>query len=215
MPSSQHDAPSFYLLQDSRDYTGDNLMFWASGGGYTSNIALAELFSESAAFQQHESRHSDVPWPVDYIRTRVHRVVDMQYVKVKEAQAWPHQASFYCQSKSHGYVGNDLVFRAEDGKGFVIDLNQAKVVTREEALFSSGAGIGDVFWPSGYIDFLSRIAANRRECKVTDALKPTGRELIEPKRQAPDRYRCHSCSIFLKAADYYGYCPRCGTDNSP
>ena len=29
---------SEFYLQDSRDYVGDGLSFWAQGGGYTTNI---------------------------------------------------------------------------------------------------------------------------------------------------------------------------------
>lgn len=215
MNAANHSTPRTFLLQDSRGNTGDNLMFWARAGGYTSSLELAQLFDEKSAFAQHDSRHSDVPWPQDYLRQHTHRVVDMQYVKVEEAKAWHDQERFYCQSKAHGFVGNDLVFLAKDGKRFVINLDEAKVFTREEALLSSGAGITDVFWPTGYIDFKSRLAANSRTCSIADALKTTGRELIKEKRVV-ERYRCHSCHVFLSAATYYaGSCPRCGTQNRP
>ncbi|MFG0851903.1 hypothetical protein ACF8R4_12950 [Pseudomonas sp. FYR_2] len=35
-----------FYLQDSRSHVGDGLMFWALGGGYTTNLDKAELFTQ-------------------------------------------------------------------------------------------------------------------------------------------------------------------------
>lgn len=196
-PSAQASSTRSYLLQDSRSNTGDNLMFWARAGGYTSNLELAQVFDEAKAFAKHGFRDTDVPWPHDYLVRHTHRVVDTQYVKTEEAQCWHDQAQFYAQNKARGFVGNDLVFLAKDGKRFVIDLDEAKVLTRKEALAVSDSG--HVFWPTGYIDSKSRLAANSRKCDIASALKETGRELIKPKRHI-ERFRCHACNVFVSAA---------------
>lgn len=206
-------SPRFFL-QDSRSNTGDNLMFWAQGGGYTSNLARAEAFDEEAAFRQHSSRPSDIPWPAAYVEQHTHRVVDCQYVNAPEAQAWPEQGAFYRQSRAHSFVGNDLVFEATDG-GVTTDLDRARVFSRDEMLVQSVGNASQVFWPVGYLDAKSRVAANSRQCHLAEVVQPAGRKLVVPKRPAPERYKCHGCHIFLKAADYFGNCPRCGVDNRP
>lgn len=75
-----------YYLQDSRSYTGNNLMWWAKGGsGYTSNLLLAQVYTRDAAQRQHNARPTDIPWPVDYIQARAQPVVDHQHLNLAEA----------------------------------------------------------------------------------------------------------------------------------
>lgn len=76
-----------FYLQDSRSYTGNALMWWATGGGYTSNLLMAQVFTKAAAQRQNELRPTDIPWPVEYIQARAMPVVDHQYLDVHEALA--------------------------------------------------------------------------------------------------------------------------------
>lgn len=75
-----------FYLQDNRGYVGNDLMFWAKNGrGYTTDISKAEVYTKAAAFTQHKSRCSDIPWPKDYIDARTRPAVDMQYVDIDVA----------------------------------------------------------------------------------------------------------------------------------
>jgi hypothetical protein len=74
-----------YYLQDTRSFVGNDLLFWRLGGGYTTNLKEAEVFTEYWAMRQHESRWSDVPWPKDYIDAKTRPAVDMQYVDIATA----------------------------------------------------------------------------------------------------------------------------------
>jgi len=70
-----------YYLQDTRGSgcVGNDLLFWQDGGGYTTDVSKAEVFTEEQAFQQHKSRNTDRPWPKLYIDARTRPAVDIQY----------------------------------------------------------------------------------------------------------------------------------------
>lgn len=74
-----------YYLQDNRTIVGNCMMFWRAGGGYTSNVSEAEVFTKDAAIKQNQCRGSDVPWPKPYIDARLRQTVDVQYVREEEA----------------------------------------------------------------------------------------------------------------------------------
>lgn len=74
-----------FYLQDSRDYVGNDILFWATGGGYTTDVSKARVFTLDAAQRQHNMRETDIPWPKEYIDARTRPAVDMQYVKRAEA----------------------------------------------------------------------------------------------------------------------------------
>ena len=76
-----------FLLQDSRSYVGNDMLFWKDGGGYTTDVSKAERFTQEKAVSQHECRETDIPWPVDYIEAKTRPAVDHQYVKIREALA--------------------------------------------------------------------------------------------------------------------------------
>lgn len=78
-------ADEFYI-QDSRDYVGNDMLFWALGGnGYTTDLRKAQVYSKADAVKQHEMRITDIPWPKDYIDAKTRPAVDFQHVKRAEA----------------------------------------------------------------------------------------------------------------------------------
>jgi hypothetical protein len=205
-----------FYLQDSRGNVGDNLMFWAKSGGYTSDTLSAEQFTEESAFSQNHCRSSDVPWPADYIAGRTRPVVDMQYVKASEAEAFIDSESFYRQDPSRHYIGNDLLFLSKDGVKHTTNLLEAKVFPRSEVFGTGGRNLDGIFWPKNYIDQKSRVAAHYRQVKLKDALKTCTSVLAKPERVGKPRYRCESCGVFMSEKNYYTIdCIRCGCNNRP
>ena len=69
-----------WVLQDSRDFVGNSMLFWQTGGGYTTDIDKAEVMTKEKAMAQHRSRQSDRPYPLSYLLERVKRHIDVQYV---------------------------------------------------------------------------------------------------------------------------------------
>lgn len=78
-------SDQLFYIQDSRNYVGNDMLFWAVGGGYTTDVRAAEVFSKDEAQRQHNSRPSDIPWPKNYIDSKTRPAVDVQYVKRDEA----------------------------------------------------------------------------------------------------------------------------------
>lgn len=74
-----------YYLQDSRSYVGNDILFWADAGGYTTDLSKAEVFTKEDAIEHHQGRRTDIPWPKEYLDNKTRPAVDMQYVKIKEA----------------------------------------------------------------------------------------------------------------------------------
>lgn len=69
-----------YYLQDKRQYVGNDMLFWCKDSGYTTDVSKAAVFSYADAYAQHGSRRTDVPWPKEYIDSKIRPVVDVQNV---------------------------------------------------------------------------------------------------------------------------------------
>lgn len=74
-----------FYLQDKRSYVGNDILFWRDGGGYTTDVSKAEIFTKEQALNQNKCRHTDIPWPKEYIDANTRPAVDMQYVNNKDA----------------------------------------------------------------------------------------------------------------------------------
>ena len=74
-----------FYLQDSRSYVGNDMLFWAKNGGYTTDLSKAEVMTKEDAFRRNHNRETDIPWPKEYIDARTRPAVDVQYVNIKEA----------------------------------------------------------------------------------------------------------------------------------
>jgi hypothetical protein len=59
--SNLPESEEVYLLQDTRSFCGNNVMFWAKRGGYTECLDEAAEFTYYAAESQNKSRGTDKP----------------------------------------------------------------------------------------------------------------------------------------------------------
>lgn len=73
-------AVGMYYMQNKRSFTGNCVVWWKEGGGYTSKLELAQKWTKEEAFAQAQSRDTDVPWPCDAIDPIARHTVDMQYM---------------------------------------------------------------------------------------------------------------------------------------
>lgn len=77
-----------FYIQDSRDYVGNDMLFWALGGnGYTTDLRKAQVYTKAEAVRQHEMRITDIPWPKAYIDGKTRPAVDFQHVRRGDALA--------------------------------------------------------------------------------------------------------------------------------
>lgn len=70
---------NMFYIQDSRQYVGNNILFWAKGGnGYTCHVDEAQKYTEEEANRIHENRSSDVPLKVEDVERASTLQVDIQ-----------------------------------------------------------------------------------------------------------------------------------------
>ena len=68
-----------YYIQDTRCYVGNCVLWWTpNGGGYTTEIDKAGLFSAEAAAAIANNRSTDIPWPEAIVRKAV-----VQHVRIE------------------------------------------------------------------------------------------------------------------------------------
>lgn len=75
-----------YYLQDSRNYSGNDLLWWGkNGAGYVTDLRKAQTFTRLEALQQNTARETDIPWPKNYADAHIKYAVDSQDVSLATA----------------------------------------------------------------------------------------------------------------------------------
>lgn len=122
---------------------------------------------------------------------------------------------FYLQD-SRGFVGNDVLFWAKDGKGYTTDVSKAQVYSKEDAIKQHNSRHSDIPWPKEYIDAKTRPAVDMQYIKREEALAGTGIEIMKDKPLKKDVFNCLGCGRFLSESQRWSYnCPHCDADNRP
>ncbi len=122
---------------------------------------------------------------------------------------------FYLQD-SRSYVGNDILFWAEGGRGYTTDLSKAALYSREDAQRMHESRPSDIPWPKDYIDQRVRPAVDMQCVKRDEALAGSGIVLVKPPKPQRAINQCHGCGRFLSLSQLYSAeCPGCGADNRP
>lgn len=203
---------SQFYLQDSRSNTGDGLMFWALGGGYTTNLDKAELFTQEQACAH---RETDIPWQKDYLDARAHLGVDHQYIRLDEASAHlTPGCTVVLQIPGH-WNGNDIALaRWPIGHTFLFE--KAHHLTFEAAEAIGNTPEEAVIWPLSYLEAKARRLVHKRNVNINEALQGTGIVLAKPKRRrAPASIQnCGGCGRFVPSPCYED-CRHCDHDNRP
>lgn len=201
-----------FYLRDSRSNTGSNLMFWAVGGGYTSDLSRAEVFTKSAAESQHNCRNSDVPMRKDLIDTCAREVVDMQLLR-KDVEMPEIGDSFYVQVTGM-YDGNDVFWVSRNG-GASTRLSEAVIYDGQlllESMIRNGSLRG---WPTDFIESKARKSVSIEDIDISRILRAGGIKINKPKPVPKYVTRCGHCGIFLSERQQYEDCQKCGGDNRP
>lgn len=207
--------PDRFFLQDSRTTVGSRAMFWRTGGGYTSNLDQAEQFTRDQAVKHYESRDSDLPWPVEYIRPRAETGVDCQYLTRSEAEAAQGDDGRFYVAYARDWDGNDLIWVG--GTGPTANLDDAIHPGKADAAGYLAQGFE--LWPCSYIAERSRPVVRAVLLNYKQALRSVGLKL--PKRTRPRhrsysyRLNCDGCGRFLSERQRFDDCPNCGARNAP
>lgn len=204
-----------FYLQDSRSNVGTRAMFWRNAGGYTSNLDEAEQFTRERAVKQYESRETDLPWPVEYVRSRAEIGVDSQYLTRSEAAAYCNDDGRIYVAYAREWDGNDLIWVG--GTGATANLDDAIHPGAKDA---SGYRSPDFeLWPCGYIVERSRPVVRASLLDHRQALSAIGLKLAPVRHQRTRSYRdinnCEGCGRFISERQRFNDCPNCGASNAP
>lgn len=204
---------SGFYLQNTEEQLGTRISWWGDSG-YTSNLALARVFTKDEAVAHHQERESQVPWPVDFVYPKAHMAVDCQYVREQDLAELPADTSCYVQL-NQAWDGNDLYWATPDG-GFDVNLDLAQVIPLDEAQARYGVDVGRsrTIWPKVYIDAKARKVANKNEMAISDALAGTGITLVK-RPIIKQKLTCCGCRRFLSEIQFWNTCPNCGASNRP
>lgn len=208
-------SEALYYLQDSRNCVGNNVLWWGTDGGYTSDLSKAKVFTAEQAQRQHDTRETDIPWPKEYIDGKTRPAVDMQYIRHKEVSADTDSQLYYLQY-GQSYIGNDVLWWAKDGGDYTTDLGKAGLFTKEEAQRRHDERDIDIPWPKDYIDAKARPAVDVRYIRLAEALAGTGIRLRKPRKpKGEPAFNCCGCGQFISERNRYTDCRHCGADNRP
>lgn len=201
-----------FYLRDSRSNVGSNLLFWAIGGSYTSDLSMAEVFTKDGAERQHNSRNSDVPMRKDLTDTFAREVVDMQLLR-KDVAMPEIGDSFYVQVVGR-YDGNDVFWVCKNG-GASTRLSEAAIYDGQTLLESMMRNENLRGWPTGFIEAKARKAVSMEDIDIARILRAGGIRIAKPKRIPKYVARCGHCGRFLSEMQRYDDCQNCGGDNRP
>lgn len=187
-----------FLLQDTRELIGSRLTWWRDGGGYTSSLDEAQVFTRQSAIAQHASRETDVPWPAEFVRARHELAVDFQYLRIK----WvPQSGDELCYvAAKRDFDGNDIKWVGDSGT--LPDLSKATVFTVRDAA-AKYCSESDFFsyqiWPKSHVDALARPIVSVTRVSVDQALAGTGIQLIKRPVKRRANPKCYGCGRFVTA----------------
>lgn len=175
-----------------RDNVGENVAWWSSLGGYTTNVNEAEVFTREKAQSKWEgAREFDLPISADHVDAELVTKVDMQYVP-NETQL--DDSDCFVGFAKQKYCGNDLYWITETG--LKLDFNQAKLFSRAEIPLNESV----VFLPYELVKAETRNTfdvskLNRRKMVQGAGMKTPAHIIKYSRRKAytKSRFFCPAC----------------------
>lgn len=184
-----------FYLRDSRSNTGSSCMFWSAGGGYTTNLDKAEVFTLSGAQSHFDDRHTDVPLSKALVDELATVRVDHQYLDDTKAGLATGCDQYVIHCRIGDFDGNDVYWKAQ--KGSTVCLSDALILTAEEvkhALWNDEVA----FYPLEYVKSISRRTFQARNVNERRMITVAGIRMPKRRRERPTTGR------------HRGNCPDCG-----
>jgi len=201
-----------FYLQDSRSYTGTNVVFWRTGGsGYGTNLDELEVYSLEDAQHQHNRRDSDVPLLKSLVDKLSIVAVDCQVLP--EVGTEDPKGQYVVQRKGY-WNGNDIRFVRRYGETY--NYSEAEVFTKSDAedLFSDSESYA--IFSKTSIDKIARRTFQANNIDKKTMIKQAGIKLVKPKRvrqtTGKTRGNCPECGKITWDYNPYenAYCAKCG-----
>lgn len=78
------DENDHYYVQDARSYVGNSVIWWAEGGGYTTDITKAHKYIKEGILKSFlNGRVTDIIWSAEHVETKIKQHIDVQYLDKK------------------------------------------------------------------------------------------------------------------------------------
>lgn len=197
-----------YLVRDSRGNTGSSMVFWALTGGYTSNISLAERFTQEKAESLYRNRDTDEPILLSIIEQHSYFAVDCQTLApFFDGKVNLDQAENFYLIRNNSFDGNNVAFLSHQNK-FTFNLSDALIVPHLPSLPEYRAV------PATYIQNLARPVVRHDAFDVRRAIRKGCIKTHPLKRKSVSkgmvRNNCSTCGR-LFWSHYYDVhdCTRC------
>ncbi|MHD0644949.1 hypothetical protein ACYPKM_04940 [Pseudomonas aeruginosa] len=206
---------SQFLMQETESRSGGSLAIWwrHDDCGYTTDINSARLFSFDEAQKQNQMRHTDIPVPVELLRSKAARAINMEKLRADAPEASLNRGKMvYAQIKGC-WNGNSPAWVSKDGSA-TYTLENALAMTRSEGEKRQASWSSLVLWPVDYIEKNAVAVVDVFSFNAKRALKGTGIELTPAPKLKSLPERCEGCGRFMSVQQRWaGDCRHCGTDN--
>lgn len=184
------------------------MMFWASAGGYTSNIALAERFTQKRAESLYGNRDTDEPIPLSIIEQHSYLAVDCQSLApFYDGRINLEVDDNFYLIRRNSFDGNNIALLAPHNT-LTFNLSQALTVPSPPGLPEYQA------IPASYLTTLARPVVRHDAFNVRRAIRKGGIKTHPLKRPSVSkgmvRSNCTTCGQ-LVWSHYYDvtHCNRC------
>lgn len=188
-------ADELYYLRDSRSDTGSSAMFWATGGGYTTDLNRAAKFTRESAVGQYHCRETDIPLRCDLIDPLSYLAVDSQYIK--DSYEPDPKGEYVAQIKARWDGNNIYFFTAIAQPHLSVDFSKAEVFDIGSSHILSHLRL----IPRSEMEKLARPVVNSQKINNASLLRKCNIKVIKIKRQRPTtgmtRHNCPECKKFV------------------
>ena len=185
---------NLFYLQDSRSFTGSNVVFWQLGDcGYGSDLGKSQVYTQAEAQRRHDNRNSDIPLLKSLVDELSITAVDHQVLP--EAETEDSSDEYVVQHEGY-WNGNDIRFMGVQGETY--EYNKAKVFSRNQISEAFLKVEGYTVFSKSALDKIARRTFQLQNIDKKTMIKKSGIKLVKPKKVRPTTGKTR------------GNCPKCG-----
>lgn len=192
-----------FIMCCTRDQVGTSASWHAQGGGYTTDILKASVYTKEEAQRYWNSgREIDIPVSRKHAYKSSYLAVDCQNV---DSLGLNDYADMYVKAKKGRWDGNNLFFLKEDGS-YTNNIESGLYITDKKPepeecnlIYS----FSDVVWASRSVfdwnKYNARVMTQGAGLVIPDRIKKIRRR----KPQAQNRINCTKCGVFFYSGNPY------------
>ena len=185
---------NLFYLQDSRSFTGSNVVFWQLGDcGYGSDLGKSQVYTQAEAQRRHDNRNSDIPLLKSLVDELSITAVDHQVLP--NADSLDPSDEYVVQHEGY-WNGNDILFVSSEGETY--EYSNAKVFSEHEIWIAYSELEDYSIFSKSALDKIARRTFQLQNIDKKAMIKKAGIKLVKPKIVRPTTGKTR------------GNCPKCG-----